>query len=199
MTHSDPHSHYSHYYQTPVVSDGVSYRRSPSAHPRDRTVSPANRPSSTVPQRRAAPPRRHPPQGISARKRRKKVQWRPRSRKMLLAGGSMLALTALIAGPKPGDNTPVVVSDVCQQTVQSQSVLSRAELSQLLSVPERSPKTSVQQVIDTPYCILSPVEIREGAIAERDAYPLEFDPQTWLIILYEEDEYAGYDFSFRRE
>ncbi|NJP12002.1 MAG: hypothetical protein HC866_23115 [Leptolyngbyaceae cyanobacterium RU_5_1] len=30
------------------------------------------------------------------------------------------------------------------------------------------------------------------------AYPLAFDPQTWFIVLYEGDEYAGYSFSFRR-
>lgn len=111
----------------------------------------------------------------------------------------MLALAALIVVPKPKSETTEASSTVCQERVQSQSVLSRAELSQLLVVPERSSKAAVHQIIEAPYCKLNSVEVREGAIAEREAYPLEFDPQTWFIVLYEDDEYAGYDFSFRRE
>ena len=140
------------------------------------------------------------PQRRQKVQRRRKVQQQPRSRSnMLLAGGSMLALAALMVVPKPMSEDAKPVSDLCQQRVQSQSVLSRSELSQLLAVPERSSKEAIRQMIEEPYCNLSPVSVREGAIAEREAYPLEFDPQTWLIVLYEEDEYAGYDFSFRRE
>ncbi|NER80505.1 MAG: hypothetical protein F6K42_13200 [Leptolyngbya sp. SIO1D8] len=111
----------------------------------------------------------------------------------------MLALATLIVVPKAQPENSQLASAVCQEKVQSQSVLSRAELSELLAVPERSSKEAVQQVIEAPYCVLSSIEVREGAIAERQAYPLEFDPQTWLVVLYEDGEYAGYDFSFRRE
>jgi len=53
-------------------------------------------------------------------------------------------------------------------------------------------------VIAEPYCTLSPVEVREGVTAQREAYPLEFNPETWFVVLYEGEEYAGFDFSFSR-
>ena len=88
---------------------------------------------------------------------------------------------------------------VCEQWVETQSVLSRDQLSELLSIPERSSREAVQAVIAEPFCVLNQTEVRAGIPAAREAYPLAFDPQTWLIVLYEEGEYAGYDFSFTRE
>lgn len=115
----------------------------------------------------------------------------------MLAGGSiMLALMAILL-PHNGKSSPAK-TEMCQQQVQAQSVLSRDELTKLLSVPERSTKQAVRDVIAEPFCLMSPVAVREGAESEREAYPLEFDPQTWLVVLYEGDEYAGYDFSFRK-
>lgn len=122
-------------------------------------------------------------------------------RNFLLAGGSMLALAALVVGPKPiVDRAEQVESKVvCQETVQAQSVLSRAELSELLAIEERAPKGDVRAVIAEPYCTLPAMEVREGVTAQREAYPLEFNPETWFIVLYEGEEYAGFDFSFSRE
>lgn len=137
----------------------------------------------------------YPPRRLGVRRPR-------RQRGVLLAGGGMLALAALVVGPKPlFDNAEQSANQkaVCQETVQTQSVLSRAELSELLAVAERAPKEDVRAIIDEPYCTLPSVEVREGAIADREAYPLEFNPQTWFIVLYEEGEYAGFDFSFYRE
>jgi hypothetical protein len=116
----------------------------------------------------------------------------------------MLALAAIVIGPRPFiDRTAAQDSTndnvVCEQTVQSSSVLSRSELSQLLSVTERAPKEDVRAVINEPYCTLPSITVREGTVSEREAYPLEFNPQTWFIVLYEEGEYAGFDFSFYRE
>ena len=88
---------------------------------------------------------------------------------------------------------------VCQETIKSESVLSRAELSKLLAVAGRAPKADIQAVIDEPYCTLPPVNVREGVVSDREAYPLEFNPQTWFIVLYEDGEYAGFDFSFERD
>jgi hypothetical protein len=87
--------------------------------------------------------------------------------------------------------------EVCQEIVQSKATLSRTQLAKLLTIPERDPKTKVQDILKAPYCKLPKLEVRAGVNAEREAYPLEFDPQTWLVILYEGDEYAGYQFSFR--
>ena len=60
----------------------------------------------------------------------------------------------------------------------------------------RDAKTRVRQIVSEPYCQLPTLKVRSGVDAEREAYPLAFDPGTTLVILYENDEYAGYRFSF---
>jgi hypothetical protein len=128
---------------------------------------------------------------------KRKTQKTHQRARYALAGGSMLAAGFLLMDlqnvlqPSPPKN-------VCQAVVQSQSVLSRDELARLIEVPERSNKAAVRAIVSEPYCKLAPVEIRAGASAEREAYPLAFDPKTWFVVLYEGDEYAGYDFVFQR-
>ena len=133
--------------------------------------------------------RRQPPPSV----RRKRSEG---SAKFLLAGGSMLALAAILVNPNQSESVKPEI-DVCQKRVEATAVLSRSQLSQLLSVPERSAKEAVRKIVEQPYCVLQPLEIRAGAEAQREAYPLAFDPQTWFVVLYENEEYAGYDFSFR--
>jgi hypothetical protein len=89
-------------------------------------------------------------------------------------------------------------SEPCQEVLQPQAILTREQLSQLLTIPERSPKAKIRTIVKAPYCKLSTVEVRANVLAEREAYPLGFDAQTWLVILYEGEEYAGYAFSFRQ-
>ncbi|MDA0673856.1 MAG: hypothetical protein O3C67_09165 [Cyanobacteria bacterium] len=86
--------------------------------------------------------------------------------------------------------------DACKTLVQTEATLSREQLAQLLTIPERDTKERVRQVVQEPYCELEPLQVRSGVAAEREAYPLEFDPKTQLVILYENDEYAGYRFNF---
>ncbi|NJO52730.1 MAG: hypothetical protein HC840_28770 [Leptolyngbyaceae cyanobacterium RM2_2_4] len=116
---------------------------------------------------------------------------------MPLAGGSMLAIVGVLVDLRNVFQPPTA-QDVCQEIVQSQSVLSRDELARLLNVPERDSKTAVREIVSEPYCTLPDVEIREGVTAEREAYPLAFDPQTWFVVLYEGEEYAGYSFVFQQ-
>lgn len=87
----------------------------------------------------------------------------------------------------------------CQTTVQSSAVLSRKQIAQLLTVPERSSRQQITNIVAEPYCQLPAIELRDGVTAEREAYPLAFSPSTWLVLLYEEDEYAGFSFSFQEE
>jgi hypothetical protein len=118
--------------------------------------------------------------------------------KPLLAGGLMFALVGLlidVQGMVPSGNASSQKGEVCQSSVKSEVVLSRVQVAQLLTVPERDPKSRVRDILKEPYCQLPSLEVRAGVAAEREAYPLEFDPQTWLVILYEGDEYAGYQFS----
>ncbi|MDB9526445.1 hypothetical protein PN498_10635 [Oscillatoria sp. CS-180] len=214
MTHSDPQyssrERYSSYYQN-------GYHNEQAAQYQEGYVSdfapPTQRsrvmPHQNVPRRVGTPPpqarpttgrRRVPKAGAATAQRRKT---RPsRSPSMLIAGGGVLLAAVVGISPKPMFNSASDEANapvVCQEKVQPQSVLSRDELSQLLSVSERAPKADVRAVIDEPYCTLPSVQVREGAVSEREAYPLEFNPQTWFIVLYEEGEYAGFDFSFERE
>lgn len=84
----------------------------------------------------------------------------------------------------------------CEEIIQTAATLSREQLAQLLTIPERDSKARVRQVVAEPYCTLAGLTVRSGVNAEREAYPLEFDPKTQLVILYENDEYAGYRFNF---
>ena len=84
----------------------------------------------------------------------------------------------------------------CNQVVSDTAKLSREQLAKLLTIPERDAKERVRQVVSEPYCQLPTLNVRSGVAAEREAYPLAFDPGTTLVILYENDEYAGYRFSF---
>jgi len=119
--------------------------------------------------------------------------------KYMLAGGSIIAALGLLIEPLGLlSKNASQDEDVCQQVVQETAVLSREQLTQVLSVPERANKQAIRRVMKLPYCRLKTVQLRAGITAEREAYPLAFDPKTWLVVLYEGDEYAGYSFSFRR-
>ncbi|MBU6228360.1 MAG: hypothetical protein KGQ93_01530 [Cyanobacteria bacterium REEB459] len=120
--------------------------------------------------------------------------------KPLLAAALMLALTSLAlqrdslkrliakARPAPAEN--------CQTVVRSDARLSREQLARLLTIPERNSKVEVQKILAEPYCRLPPIQLRAEVVAERDSYPLAFDPHTHLVVLYEKEEYAGYRFRF---
>jgi DNA-binding transcriptional regulator YdaS (Cro superfamily) len=85
----------------------------------------------------------------------------------------------------------------CEKIVQSNSQLSREQLAQLLVVPERDPKENVRKIVAEPYCSLPQLQVRSGVVSEREAYPMAWDPTVQLVILYENDEYAGYRFRFQ--
>ncbi len=117
---------------------------------------------------------------------------------LVLAGLALMAQTSGLSTIASSWLLGSVDLDTCLEKVQSGAVLSRGQLSQLLTIPERDRKERVRAIVQSPYCRLSNVEVRAGVMAEREAYPLEFDPQVWLVVLYEGDEYVGYAFSFRQ-
>jgi hypothetical protein len=122
---------------------------------------------------------------------------RRQSVKYLLASGTLVALAGMFINPRDFLSAKAP-KDTCKQVIQPQRVLSREQLSNLLTVSERDHKNRVKAIVKEPYCKLPNLDIGRGRSAQRDAYPLAFDPQTWLIVLYEGDEYAGYSFSFRQ-
>ncbi|MEM9903892.1 MAG: hypothetical protein AAF921_02565 [Cyanobacteria bacterium P01_D01_bin.44] len=92
---------------------------------------------------------------------------------------------------------PPSVANSCESFPQPDIELSREQLAQLLTIPERDPKARIRQIVDKPFCRYLTLNVRSGVEAEREAYPLAFAPTTTLVILYEDDEYAGYRFSIR--
>lgn len=114
----------------------------------------------------------------------------------LLLSGAVLAAIGLTVVQQQ-EAPPTVGPDpnrFCQEIVQPKAVVSRDQLAQLLTVPERGERAQVQAIIKQPYCRMPALSIRAGATTERDAYPLAFDPQTWLVVLYEGGTYVGYGF-----
>jgi hypothetical protein len=120
------------------------------------------------------------------------------SSRWLLAGASGLALgTTLLNVGQWFQAQAAASQDLCQEVKQSTATLSREQLAKLLAIAERSNRQEVKKVVSEPYCILPALEVRAGVQADREAYPLAFDPKTWLVMLYEGEEYVGYGFSFQ--
>lgn len=116
---------------------------------------------------------------------------------VLLAGGLMFTLLGLMMDVQVNQPQAEEVRDFlgCEGDVRAEVVLSREQLAQVLTVPERDSRDKVRQILAEPYCVLPSVEVRYGVKAEREVYPLAFDPTAWLVILFEGDEYAGYRIS----
>lgn len=113
--------------------------------------------------------------------------------RLFLLGGAI----AVIAGLSTDIQKTIAAQqtarpDNCAGAVNNQAMISRDQLATFLTISERRPKAEVQDVLQAPYCQLPGLEIRAGVPAERAVYPLAFDPRTWLVVLFEGDEYAGY-------
>lgn len=119
--------------------------------------------------------------------------------KLLLIAVFLLPLVAvLIIDLHKGSSGRVTRrTETCQGAVSEGVVISRQQLAEFLTISERDLRTRVEEMLKAPYCQLPNLEVRAGATAERFVYPLAFDPQTWLIVLYEGDEYAGFRFLIR--
>lgn len=80
---------------------------------------------------------------------------------------------------------------LCIGTVNPTVRISRATLAWLITVPVGSAQREVMGQLGAPYCLFSDVD---GFI--RVAYPCEWDPSTWILIVFQKQQYAGYDFNF---
>ncbi len=122
--------------------------------------------------------------------------------KPFLAGGLILLIGFMVLDRSglgqrwftPGGS---IAAEGCEKIVQSNAQLSREQLAKLLAVPERDPKEKVRSIVAEPYCSLPQLQVRSGVPSEREAYPMAWDPSVQLVILYENDEYAGYRFRFQ--
>lgn len=121
-----------------------------------------------------------------------------------LAGGICLLTLALVFEQSSGQlphhlraiaaQLQPIDDNHCVQVVKSQAVLDRQALAKLLTVPEGKSRAQIQAIVKTPYCKLPTLNVRVGEKTEREAYPLAFKPDTWLVVIYEGDTYAGFDF-----
>lgn len=125
-------------------------------------------------------------------KRRRKQRYRLLSSGLLMLFSFSLGLGLRFQAKAAADK-----QDLCQKIISSQTVLSRQQLTQLLTVPERENRQAIEAIAEEPYCSLTEIEVRAGVMAERTAYPLAFDPNTWLVVLYEDEEYVGYGFKLQ--
>ncbi|MEM8504522.1 MAG: hypothetical protein AAF716_15370 [Cyanobacteria bacterium P01_D01_bin.1] len=131
-------------------------------------------------------------------------------RKALLASGAAATLMVAVVLPDQVSSEAIAQSN-CLEVIQSGAEMSRGEISTLITLPVGSPKQSVRQAISEPYCTL-PIETTEAtekqdakssseqgvsASTEREAYPLAFDPEVWVVLNYESGKYTSYDFVFR--
>lgn len=118
---------------------------------------------------------------------------------LFLAWSGLFALAALLIGSDwQSKSSDVSKLEHCQQHVQPHSFLSRESLAEVPTIQTGAKKEAVRDVLSEPYCIMAPKSYQSDEMAQREAYPLEFDPHTWIIVLYQNGEYAGYEFSFRR-
>ncbi len=124
---------------------------------------------------------------------------RPRSdgrRPVLAVGGVALAALAVVPNDQlaklrqPSAAELARSASTCQTVLESDRRLSRQQLSQFLKMSAPTSRGAVHQAIQPPYCILG----SDGSDAEREAYPMAFDPNTWLVVRYEQGTYQDYDF-----
>lgn len=123
----------------------------------------------------------------------------PTTSKAAIAGLSVLLAIGLLSdlyGWPARRDRPSRASE-CQKIVSQEVQLTKEQLLKLLVIAEGNKRDRIRQILPTPYCTLPTLQIRAGAQSQREAYPLAFDPTTWLIILYEGDQYTGYRFALR--
>jgi hypothetical protein len=138
-----------------------------------------------------------PLQGVASQQQLQTPPFKPM---YVLIGGGLLVSGYLLANFGLPFNFPSSVPKqrtsglhvMCSEIVQPKATLSREQFAKLMTVPERSQRRNVQALVKEPYCRLPSLSIRSGATTERELYPLTFDPQTSLVILYEGQIYVGY-------
>ncbi len=119
------------------------------------------------------------------------------NRKQLLAGGAILLSLGLFVDLRGLPSLGAKIAPPCPSAPPSQGQLSKQQVAALLTVAEGDQKDKIREIVHEPSCKLPSLQVRSGSMAEREVYTLGFVPQTWIVVLYEGDQYAGYKFWFR--
>lgn len=87
-------------------------------------------------------------------------------------------------------------AEPCIQIRRVSARISRKQLETVMQLRQGALWEDAVQVIGTPYCQLAPTL----EVPRRDAYPLAFDPSTWLVLKYDRAmTFRGYDFTFHNQ
>jgi hypothetical protein len=78
----------------------------------------------------------------------------------------------------------------CTAKSNTSQPLNPAQLKQLTQIREGTPKTTVQSQLPAPYCQLSNLSFRAGAIAQREVF--QTADSKWMIVMYEGDRFLGF-------
>jgi hypothetical protein len=95
--------------------------------------------------------------------------------------------------PLPSSSQPLQ----CRGSIQPNNDLSRDQLTQLSQAESSMTQAELQALLGQPYCQVASLELPGGEKAVGEVYPLAFDPQTWLVVLYRDEAFVGYQFEFR--
>lgn len=117
-------------------------------------------------------------------------------RRAIIGGTVLLALGILLEMyGLPTFSSRRNFTAACQEVLKSEAALSKTQVAQLLTVSEGDKKQRIRDIVKEPYCKLPDLQIRAGATAQREAYPLDFERDTWVVVLYEGEQYTGYRFA----
>ena len=126
----------------------------------------------------------------------------PHRRKVLWAGAAITLLATATILTRQVSSQAIPDSN-CAEVIKSGGEISRGQLSELLAMPENASKETVRQAIAVPYCALPAMTEQRNknddapTVSEREAYPLAFDPEAWVVVSYVDGRYSGYDFVFK--
>jgi hypothetical protein len=77
----------------------------------------------------------------------------------------------------------------CTAKPTTSQLLSQTQLKQLTQTREGTPKKTVQSQLPTPYCQLSNLSFRAGAVAQREVF--QTSTSSWMVVMYEGDRFMG--------
>lgn len=124
--------------------------------------------------------------------------WITYSLQGLAAMGTFLLVGAVLRNPPLRDVLRSSTQELrCSQPGQADKDVSRDQIAKLANLQSQQTRADVQALLGEPYCYVSSVKLPGGEDATGDVYPLAFDPQTWIVMLYSQDMYIGYQFEFK--
>jgi hypothetical protein len=117
--------------------------------------------------------------------------------KQLIGGSAVLLVTLGLISEFKGfpalSSTGSPAADArCNQVQQAQARLSDKQFAAVLNLPRGQDKTKVRTLIPAPYCTLPSVQMRQGATADRELYPLAKNSAISVVLLYEDNQYVDY-------